>query len=228
MAHVWTGPEIHLWRIDLGDPDWDAMSVARGRNRPQASRRTWAAAQRLLARYLGARPETLEFAEGPQGKPQLAGEPIAFNLSHSAANALIAVSTSSVGVDVERMDPSDATVATLVDLVLHPEDVGPWRASEPREQVRSFYRAWVRKEAYLKLLGVGLHRTMTDLQIANGPIPGRSIVRDCGEPGRAPSHLYDFDLGPLDVAAVCSPIATARVTVRPLQPAAVAGDDLRV
>src|SRR5438552_660293 len=59
----------------------------------------------LLAQYLGCPPALIALQRGPHGKPQLVGEPLHFNLSHSGALALLAIARDvAVGVDVERVD----------------------------------------------------------------------------------------------------------------------------
>jgi 4'-phosphopantetheinyl transferase len=89
--------------------------------------------RQVLATYLETAPEALEFERGEGGKPRLrdAGD-VEFNLSHSGELVVVAVTRGrAVGVDVERIAPE-------------------------RDRPPAFYEEWVRREAALKCLGVGL------------------------------------------------------------------------
>ncbi len=107
------GDEVHVWRVDLDTVD------------------SQGALREILGRYLGLPADELRFETNRHGKPRLAspaGGP-AFNLSHSASLALVAVGRREVGVDVERI-----------------------RAKRSVD----FYRRWADREARVKCLGTGL------------------------------------------------------------------------
>jgi 4'-phosphopantetheinyl transferase len=112
---------------------------------------TRAALRRLLGERLASDPATLELGAGPYGKPTLAeGAGLDFNVSHSGAFALVALSrVGAVGVDIERLDEA-ADIAGLASLALS--------ASERARGVdqAGFFELWVVKEAVLKALGVGV------------------------------------------------------------------------
>lgn len=95
---------------------------------------------------------------GPHGRPVSGDGPVHFSLSHSGRLALVAVGPVPVGVDVEEL-----TAPSAVDEVagqLHPREVAELSALDPGERPAAFGRAWVRKEAYLKGLGLGLSRSL--------------------------------------------------------------------
>lgn len=89
--------------------------------------------RRVLATYLDEEPGTLEIERGEQGKPELRdGGGLEFNLSHSGELVAVAVTRGrQVGIDIERIAPRHGRPA-------------------------AFYRDWVRHEATVKCLGVGL------------------------------------------------------------------------
>ena len=60
-----------------------------------------------------------------------------------------------VGIDVERIDPN-RDVLKLAPRALSPEDAGAVAAAAPEERSTLFHRAWARREAVAKCLGVGL------------------------------------------------------------------------
>ncbi|MDN5842645.1 MAG: 4'-phosphopantetheinyl transferase superfamily protein [Alcaligenaceae bacterium] len=110
-----------------------------------------AAARLILGRCLGAAPETLQFHDGPHGKPALnAAEhrAIHFNLAHSGEWVLLAIAPSPVGVDIEHCTPGAADPLLAACFT-------------EREQAHIHSRRdgiaqWTAKEAVLKACGCGL------------------------------------------------------------------------
>lgn len=114
----------------------------------------------LLGLYLQIDAHSLTFTTGAHGKPALADSSTAlsFNLSHSGATVLYAFSsTTAVGVDVELLDrPRSRDVVSLAGRVFGPvESERLARLGQPSRE-REFLRLWVRHEAELKCMGVGL------------------------------------------------------------------------
>ncbi|MFF3325824.1 4'-phosphopantetheinyl transferase family protein [Streptomyces sp. NPDC002889] len=171
------GTELHVWLLP---PPRSARELpageldARERKRAAAFRRTddrmmYAAAhvglRRVLAAYTGIAPGRLPI--GPEvchecaishGRPVLLGVPGApyFSLSHSHGLVLVAVSTTRVGADVQRV-PSPETVELCLP-ALHPAERREIDRLPPDQSTVAFGRLWSRKEAYLKGLGTGLTR----------------------------------------------------------------------
>lgn len=161
---------MHVWCADLdsssGLPDLvllddrERAHAAKLRQRVDHDRyvASHAFLRRVLAGYVGAPADKLEFEHRPHGKPALshpAGAP-EFSLSHSGSVALVAVSgTGAVGVDVEEAR-DDVDIPGLAKSVLSEQERGVLRASDPALHRALFYRAWVCKEAVLKACGAGL------------------------------------------------------------------------
>jgi 4'-phosphopantetheinyl transferase len=133
---------VHIWRAALDDPGWAEAAELPAEERERAAdflreeaARRWVASRwalrRVLGEYLEVAPAAVELEVGRNGKPRLAGsDGLEFNLSHSAGLALVAVTHGRpVGVDVELIE---------------------------ERRPLSFYEDWVRREARLKCLGVGL------------------------------------------------------------------------
>ncbi|HEU5106786.1 MAG TPA: 4'-phosphopantetheinyl transferase superfamily protein [Solirubrobacterales bacterium] len=182
--------DLHLWRSDLDAAGWPGpeglpaaeRERAAQMRRPGASAR-WVAARwalrGVLGRYLEEEPAEIAITPDPDGKPQLqtAPERLRFNLSHSGAIALVALSAAHpVGVDVEELRP-DRDLIGLAERALGPEDVAAVRAASPGERELVFHRCWARHEARLKCLGVGIFRdappqdvtvAVRDLEVAAG------------------------------------------------------------
>jgi 4'-phosphopantetheinyl transferase superfamily len=83
-------------------------------------------------------------ARDANGKPQLIGAAVHFNVSHSGELALVAVSDAPVGVDIEQQRAIADPVAFARRL--------HFETADPRELMR----LWCRKEAWLKARGIGL------------------------------------------------------------------------
>lgn len=116
---------------------------------------TRAALRQILAQEYGL-PPTLKMVRNAFGKPMLADAPgLEFNVSHSGARALIAVSRAGqVGVDVEKMVPLQ--LAGLAELVCTPLERAGLARLPVAAQHAEFFRLWVGKEAVLKAVGVGI------------------------------------------------------------------------
>jgi len=163
--------EIHLWRapLPLTDGDPQLLTLLSTDERERAARLRIAAKRQqfvagrvllrqLLGRYLGAAPQTLTFAYGPQGKPRLSAAPIAFNLAHAGAWAFVAVTRKlEVGVDLEQIDPH-LDYARLAAQFFTAEEQRKLSGFPVARRRRGFYRLWTRKEARLKGEGGGFSR----------------------------------------------------------------------
>jgi 4'-phosphopantetheinyl transferase len=181
--------EVHVWRVELSSVPDELGTLLRDEERERAERilsarrralwiRARAVLRDLLARYLWEDPDALQLASDVHGKPKLADgrgacgtqcsrqvtddQPLSFNLSHSGALALYAFArTGAVGVDIERARRR-IDAAAIAERLLGPAEAGRLRAVDSTHRQCEFLRAWVRHEAALKCLGVGLARPVAD------------------------------------------------------------------
>jgi 4'-phosphopantetheinyl transferase len=198
--------DVHVWRADLAraDPALGELLTADEHERAARiagaqPRETWRAARgmlrALLARYLDAEPHALRIVLGEHGKPQLADDELHFNLSHSGALALYAVTRAGpVGIDVQLARPRSRSsrqardVLALARRAFGEETAGLLAALEPARREHEFLRLWARYEAELKRRATG--------------ISGRSPLAARSEP--AP-WLVELDVGADGAAALaCS------------------------
>ncbi|KKZ73737.1 4-phosphopantetheinyl transferase [Streptomyces showdoensis] len=159
----------------------DAEELARaGEFRRPGDRATYLCAhvglRRLLGAHLGVAPRgvTVERAPcpccgEPHGRPVLPDGRLHFSLSHCEGLSLIAVATTPVGVDIERI-PAPHLVAELAE-VLHPAESAELAALAQDLRPAAFARVWTRKEAYLKGTGVGLGADPSAEYVGSGPVP---------------------------------------------------------
>lgn len=180
---------IDLWQIDLARPISESdRAMLNTEETAKADRiivepkrrqsyRARSELRRILSLYLGTDPRELCFVYGEHGKPALAlgptGEPapLCFNLSHSGDVALVGVILErpqlQLGVDVEEARPG-REFASIAESFFAPDEVSVFRRIPAAEQPAAFYRAWTRKEAYLKAIGTGLSFSSTAFSISYG------------------------------------------------------------
>ncbi len=108
---------------------------------------------RLLEEATGGHVAAPAFAYGEYGKPRLADWPhLHFNMSHCPKAVMCTLAGTTVGCDVEEIP--DAVDEGVLALCFSPEEQHQIREAD-RPQVE-FARQWTRKEALLKLHGIGL------------------------------------------------------------------------
>jgi 4'-phosphopantetheinyl transferase len=197
---------LHVWCADLDrgpEVDLSALSPAEleraDRFRFDRDRVRWtrcrAILRRLLAGYLSVAPNAIVFATGPNGKPCIAGERIAFNVSHAREVAAFALALDNpVGIDVELCgrlrDPLH-----VAGVVLGAQELERLISLPHECREKEFLGSWVRHEAALKCRGGRLGESAT----------------------RSDLHLIDLDLEPA-VASVALERAPDVVLVRELGP----------
>jgi 4'-phosphopantetheinyl transferase len=167
---------VHIWRAALDEDGWPGPEQLPGPERErfegflrEQPGRRWLAARwalrRVLAGYLQQPAAAIALEVGEHGKPHLPGGGLEFNLSHSEGLALVAVTGDRpVGVDLELVRP---------------------------RRPLAFYEDWVRQEARLKCIGVGL---------GTPPPPAAVATRDLDLcPGYAAAiAVAGTEVGPLD------------------------------
>lgn len=114
----------------------------------------------LLGVYLASAPDRLKFKYDGLGKPSLLGQTseavLNFNVSHSGNRALFGFARRRrIGVDLECGRP-DVDMLGLARRYFSPSEFLQFRGLPASAQCEAFYRAWTRKEAYLKACGEGL------------------------------------------------------------------------
>jgi len=165
--------EIEIRRFEqYGDPDTaDEFVVRRGTLR------------HLLSDFLGVAPTEI-LIDQSQGKPFLPNHMPEFSVSSSKDLALFAISASGpVGVDVEWIDAHFDFESVLNGSFSERE-----QKSLRGKAVEQFYEAWVRKEAAVKALGLGLSRSLADLEVM--------FADRVHSPGSPDLILRDFELPP--------------------------------
>ncbi len=98
------------------------------------------------------------------------------SVSHSGDWVLVAATRDhAIGVDVERVDP-DLDHLAVGRLVLRDEELAELTAVAEPDRASWFTRCWVRKEAVVKALGLGLRLPLRDF-VGSGAPDVPSVVR---------------------------------------------------
>ena len=126
------------------------------------------AAGALEVYALGVRESEIRIDE--LGKPTAPGSEVFFSLSHSGDHAVLALSSSEVGTDIEKIEDARLAVA---ERVFTPEELS-WMREDAQER---FYILWTLKESVSKLDGRGLSLPMESFSVL--PLTrGESLLLD--------------------------------------------------
>ena len=216
--------EAHVWHVCLDNAIWDMFtSVLSGDERERADRfatpalqqhfrRCRSALRLVLARYLNRPASDLVFRYGRYGKPELDGQRLQFNLSHSGGQGLIAISSHAVGIDLECIKPTGSDLPGLIDMVCHEEEKAGLHALSEADRLAAFYSLWSRKEAYCKMRGAGLQIALPGLRFVAGATPAvHAVAADDGSADG--SYVHDLIAPPGFSASLSLPLADAKIGV---------------
>jgi 4'-phosphopantetheinyl transferase len=153
----------------------------------------------LLGRYLHTQPDQIDFVYNAFGKPDLSpefGNRLKFNLSHSAALALVTIASgSNVGVDLEYVR-AQSDYADIARHFFSPAEVDHLNAIPSHLYAEAFFSCWTKKEAYLKACGQGLAMPLNSFSVPVTTDPAHAPV-DLNEPSDIPAKRWSlFTLQP--------------------------------
>jgi 4'-phosphopantetheinyl transferase len=144
-----------------------------------------------LRRYAPHLPSAIELAYTGLGRPILPGGEQALHFSISHTHDLVALAFTKdarIGIDLEYMkaavDPLE-----LAERILSADDFHTFQKFSHAERPAVFYRAWTRKEAYLKALGEGIGTGLREVSVSLGP-EIVSPVTDTRDAGASRWQLY--------------------------------------
>jgi 4'-phosphopantetheinyl transferase len=171
--------------------------------------------RQALAACLAVPPATLRFDTSPRGKPFLRhpAADLRFNLSHSGGYALLAAAWArEVGIDIEAERPIDEL--RLAQRFFSQVEYTALAAAPDRRA--AFFRAWARKESFVKARGDGLSfpRSGFDVRLDDA---GDGLLLACTA---APADLARWNIRPVPVPVGYAAAVTAeghdwRLVVQP-------------
>lgn len=156
-----------------------------------------ALARECLGRWLNRVPASLDFIYTRRGRPVLAGhDAVHFSLSHTRDLVAVAVTHGAqVGIDLEYLR-QDVAIEDLAPSVFSEDDRRRYDALPADERRAAFFRAWTRKEAYLKARGEGITEGLEQVSVSFSPAQAASI-RDARDIAAASAwQLVDLPVPP--------------------------------
>jgi 4'-phosphopantetheinyl transferase len=164
--------EIHIFllQLDLFNCDDLLLYLSKDENKRAAKLKidqkkkqfiiTRGALRKLLSNSLNKAAEKIKFSYGQHKKPyvkdQYNNKSIEFNISHSGDYGLIAITLDhKVGVDIEKIN-REIDYQSLSNRFFSEKEKQELTSLDKNEQLDAFYRAWVRKESFIKATGKGI------------------------------------------------------------------------
>lgn len=110
-----------------------------------------------------------DFKVDKNGKPYLENSKIYFNISHGGDYVIAAISDHLIGVDVENIK-RNKNYKELAEKVFNAEEINEFHHAMNKRVF--FYQIWTLKESYIKCIGEGLKKAMTDISISSPELKG--------------------------------------------------------
>lgn len=171
----------------------------------------------LIRHFLGIEAE---ISINAFGKPQLLSSPLQFNLSHSGNVILLAFSLNNpVGIDVEeRREIKD--IDSIAGSYFHEFEAKVLSKLNQPLLSQAFFSCWVKKEAVIKALGLGLSMPLNTFEVEIFPIEGIFLAK---LPDRFPQAWTLRAFNPLEgyAAAIASPALNLQIRAVDLNYAAL-------
>lgn len=221
---------VHVWRVHLEDSPGQAARYRADLSADEHTRAercraphpqyqfvsTRGILRRLLSQYVGVPAANLRFESNLQGKPTLADPsslPVLFNVSHTRGMALLAVTVEhAVGIDVETIDRT-ISAQDIAVRYFSPQESAYLAALSPENRTQEFLAHWTCKEAYLKMLGVGLSGGLAKCEITLDPDGLKANVLPSNEPNRENDcSLLRINAGQAHIGALAVEGPSAKVS----------------
>lgn len=163
----------------------------------------------ILARYLNASPERLEFSYNAYGKPKVINSSrLQFNLSHTDDLALLAVGKGfPMGIDIEKY--SARSYDDLAKSAFSTQEYHEFLKIPKALKATVFFHIWSQKEAFIKACGLGLAYPTKDFNVPTA-MPTKQLVND-------PMHNMTWQLRSFMPEVACSGALCCHPTVREIR-----------
>lgn len=103
---------------------------------------------------------------GQKGKPYFTKHPdICFSLSHSGTKVMCGISDSIIGCDVQIIDRKNESNISIAKRFFTEKEYDYLVSLPEDEKSEAFFRIWTAKESYVKALGDGLSKELSDFEV---------------------------------------------------------------
>lgn len=142
--------------------------------------------RQILASYLHLPPDEIVLATQFHGKPFVFGDignSVTFNMSHSDSYLLVGVGSDyEIGVDIEKWKDF-IDYENVLSICFSDFERRFWRELTDDKKQEFFYRQWVRKESFVKAIGLGLYLDVSCVESSlTGVSQFLSLPASCGSP----------------------------------------------
>jgi 4'-phosphopantetheinyl transferase len=126
--------------------------------------------RKCLGHYLERAPESVDLGYTDLGQPIVRDDAkIQFSISHTQDLVAVAVTDGArIGIDLEAVQPH-LDLMELAERIFSADDLALFQSRPMNEKLATFYRAWTRKEAYLKARGEGIAEGLQQICVSMGP-----------------------------------------------------------
>lgn len=182
--------EAHIWKIPLNGTSYDMNSLLACLDQEEQARAqrfyflqhqqqfviSHGCLRHILSHYIKLSPAELQFSTTEKGKPFCVDSLLQFSLSHTQDYALLAISHTPLGVDVEKIEPQRAELSIAKRFFAEEEYQHLATLPEP-ERIQAFFSVWTRKEAFVKALGLGLSYPLNAFAVNTAKAAAANFLR---------------------------------------------------
>lgn len=146
-------------------------TLTAGRLHFEGDRNTYIICHAVLRLILSARlnmpPGEIVFYRKANEKPEIKGNPVFFNISHTREAFVIAVSElSEIGVDLEKVK-TEFNFEPVIRRFFG-EGEQKYILEKSQKSRERFFLLWTRKESFLKAVGTGIINNLSEIEVSKG------------------------------------------------------------
>lgn len=115
-----------------------------------------------VSKFLGLDTDKIKIRRDKFNKPYFLDLPLHFNISHSGDYVVCAVSSHSIGIDIEEISNIDINIAQK----FFSKDEWEYLLNlDPPNRKSAFFELWTIKESYIKFIGKGMYMPLNSFSV---------------------------------------------------------------
>jgi 4'-phosphopantetheinyl transferase len=161
-----------------------------------------------IGQYLGIPDQEISLVFGEKGKPHIGNlSNVHFNISHSGHYVVCAVSSTEIGIDVERVRKVNLRIA---ERFFSEAEIRDLMVLGEEERMQYFITLWTIKESYLKAIGRGLTQHLNSFTI----IKQNGSYKLTGNKQAEGFGIETHQLSSNYLMAVCAPLPNSLIEIK--------------